>query len=132
MPQKTKKNKNSKSQNDEKQTRLMIYKTEDHEYGLVTKKLGNGRFTIKLNITNAEVIGRLCGKLRKHRSVNNVDVDSIVLVGLRDYEDKVTDIVHVYNTEEIKILKKEGEYMEETGVSRENKIEETTFDFDSI
>ncbi len=118
-----------------KEARSLLIKTDDHEYGVVSKKLGNGRFLIKLNLTNKEVVGRLCGKFRvKSQKKNNwVDVDTVVLVGLRDFQDDVVDIVHVYTPEEVRTLKRDGEYLEETGTRENKEVEDDVgFDFNSI
>lgn len=116
--------------------RTLVIKSEDHEYGLVTKKLGNGRFGIKLNISNKEVIGRICGKFRHRKTKKNnwIDIDSVVLVGLRDYQNNIVDIVHVYTPDEVRILKKEGEFFSDEK-SRKDDIEQNIdigFDFNSI
>lgn len=118
-----------------KEARSLLIKTDDHEYGVVSKKLGNGRFLIKLNLTNKEVVGRLCGKFRvKSQKKNNwVDIDTVVLVGLRDFQDDVVDIVHVYTPEEVRTLKRDGEYLEETGTRENKEVEDDVgFDFNSI
>lgn len=138
MPKKDKKGKNGDSRSTlVKEPRALLIKDGDeYEYGLVTKKLGNGRFTVRLNITNKEVIGRLCGKFRggKNKKTNQVDVDNVVLVGLREYQNDTVDIVYVYNPDEVRTLKKDGQYLEENG-ARETGVEkddEVAFDFNSI
>jgi translation initiation factor 1A len=118
-------------------SRSLILKTSDHEYGVITKKLGNGRFAVKLNITNKEVNARVCGKFRhrKAKKANWVDIDSVVLVGLREFQDDIVDIVHVYTPEEVRQLKRDGEYITETGTREVDDIkdnEDLGFDFNSI
>lgn len=136
MPKKTKSFK--KSNGDEKAVRKLAEKGDDTNYGMVTKVLGNSHFMVKLNMENKEVYARLCGKFRKgsKKRENFVNVNSVVLVGLRDFEDDKVDIIHVYKPEEVRQLKKSGEYVEEsmrdaddTGAVIE---EDTPFDFEEI
>jgi translation initiation factor 1A len=136
MPKKTKSFK--KSTGDEKAVRKLAEKGDDTNYGMVTKVLGNSHFMVKLNMENKEVYARLCGKFRKgsKKRENFVNVNSVVLVGLRDFEDDKVDIIHVYKPEEVRQLKKSGEYIEEsmrdaddTGAVIE---EDTPFDFEEI
>ena len=113
MPPKKKKN---HKKNVVKEQRKLVEKDDDTEYGLVTKKLGSGRFMVRLNMQNKEVIGRLCGKF-KHgaaKHANWVDVDTVVLVGIRDFQDDVVDIVHVYEPTEVRQLRKSGAFVEES------------------
>lgn len=115
--------------------RGLTTKDDDHEYGVITKKLGGGKFLIRLHMQTKEVIGRLCGKLKYkgNKKQNYAEVDSVVLVGMRDFQDNVVDIVQVYSHEEANRLKKMGEYIEEIAEKDNNDtIEEANFDFDDI
>lgn len=123
-----------------KEQRALVQKNDDTEYGLVTKKLGNGRFSVRLNMQNREVIGRLCGKFR-HGSAKKtswVDIDTVVLVGLRDFQDTIVDIIHVYDVSEVRQLRKSGEFVEESvrpeaeDGKGENQDDDMPFDFDEI
>lgn len=140
MPAKSKKNVAKKLSNAPKAERRLIEKDDDHEYALVTKKLGNGRFAIKLHLRENEIIGRVCGKFKKRSNKKNnwVDVGGVVLVGLRDFQDNVADIVYVYNAAEIRQLKKSGaivfdDTMVADGAGNDDQpsIEEA-FDFNDI
>lgn len=108
----------------------------DEAYGLITKKLGNGRFMVKINLQKKEIMGRICGSMRrrKNKRSNWVDVGSIVLVGMREFQNDRVDIVHVYDQAEVRELKKSGEYIEETGEYREAEevVEDEIFDFSEI
>ena len=120
--------------------RALEYKTDDTEYGLVTKALGGGRFLVKINLQNREVIGKIRGKFKKgaQKSANIVEVGTIVLVGMRDFQEKMVDIVHVYKAEEARQLKKEGEILEEClratddGEPWQKGDDEIPFDFTEI
>ena len=122
MPKGAKKAKNSKQP--AKETK-MLYKDTATEYAIVTKKLGQGCFSVKLNGQQTEYRGRLCGKFR-HRSEkrsNFVEVGSVVLVGLRDYETgNVVDIINVYSQEATRLLYKSGELMDENKNSEETDV----------
>lgn len=127
--------KNKVKNNEKQQSREFIYKDDNTEYGLVTKKLGCGRFQIILNLNNKEVIGQLSGRLKKNKKQNFVDIDSVVLVGLRDFQNTIVDIIHVYDNNERKRLKKESEiFFEETKVDNQqidNNIDEIV-DFNEL
>lgn len=103
----------------------LIFKEDEQEYGLVTKTLGNGRFRIRLNLQNKEVIGRLRGKFRRGSSKkkNWVDVNTVVLVSLRDFTEDVVDIIHVYDDVETRTLKKNGNIVFDCN-EEENDIKE--------
>jgi translation initiation factor 1A len=124
----------------QKEQRALALKGDDTEYGLVTKILGNGRFSVRLNMQNREVIGRLRGKFRKGaaKKANIVSVDSVVLVGIRDFQDNTVDIIHLYDAGEIRQLKKSGEFVEESVRNADNvgqadiPTEDDPFDFDEI
>ena len=139
MPPKSKKNIAKKTSNLPKTERQLLEKDDDHEYALVTKKLGNGRFAIKLHLRENEIIGRVCGKFRAKRNkrTNWVEVGGIVLVGLRDFQDNVADIVYIYNPAEIRALKKSGaivfdDVMTVDGPTGDEPIVEEAFDFNDI
>jgi len=122
----------------QKEVRVLLLKDDDTEYGLVTKKLGNGQFSVRLNMQNREVIGRLCGKFRHGPAKKNnlVDVNTVVLVGLRDFQDSKVDIIHVYNAIEARQLRKIGEFVEESIRAEtedpEEPVEDLPFNFDDL
>jgi translation initiation factor 1A len=124
---------NFKKDNDSKVSRSLIYKDNDTEYGVVTKKLGNGRFTIKINVLNREVTGRLCGKFRKGAMKKNnwVDIDSVVLVGIRNFQNDIVDIVYVYESSEVRQLKKEDKLLDFNLNDKDNQ-DDDVFDFAEI
>lgn len=138
MPKKGKWGKNTKNKGTTEESKMLEKDPNSEEYALVTKKLGSGRFLLKLNMKDTEIIGRLCGKMRRGRNKrrNWVDVDSVVLVGLRDFQENIVDIVHVYDQTEVRQLRKIGAFIEEQrrdhlDGNAEND-EEFAFDFDEI
>ena len=77
------------------------------QYACVTKMFGNGMCEITLN-TNEKLVGHIRGAFRgrqKHR--NFVTVHSIVLVGLREWEDtrKNCDLLYIYDDNQVDQLK---------------------------
>lgn len=123
----------------DKEQRVLSLKDDDHNYGYVTKKLGGSRFAIKLNLSEKTIIGRLCGKFKyKSNKKNNwVDIGTVVLVGMREFQDNVADIVHVYTSEEVRQLRRMGELVEDTERTVDESTEDVVgtdngFDFDAI
>lgn len=98
----------------------LILKEDGQEYAYVTKVLGSCRFRLKINLDPTEKIGQLRGTLKGRYGSKRVDSGSVVLVGLREYQDGVVDIMHVYNQENVKKLKKIGEYIDENQSARDN------------
>ena len=89
--------------------RTLLYKDGvDQDYAKIVKMLGNNRCLVELNESKNQVIGVICGRMRR-RFVNRVSMDDLVLVGLRDYQDNKADIIHVYTNNEVKILTDYGE-----------------------
>jgi initiation factor 1A len=122
--------------NIKKAPKIFVEKDDDHEYAFVTKKLGGGKFMVRLNLQNKETIGRICGKLRHGVSKRNnwIDVGSVVLVGFRDFQDGMVDIVHKYEQDEVNRLKKSAQIIQdvETKNNNEDISEDTGFDFEDL
>lgn len=124
-----------------KEQRQLLIKDDEHNYGTVMKKLGGSKFSLKMNLVEKEVIGRLCGKFKykSNKKRNWVDIGTLVLVGLRDFQDNIVDIVHVYDNNEVRQLRKMGEIIEENSTCTDVDLEEnsmggddTGFDFNNI
>jgi len=127
-----------KNSGEEKVVRQLKEKGEETNYAVVTKSLGNCHFRVKLYLENKEVIARLCGKFRKgfNKKDNYVEEQSVVLVSMRDFGDTV-DIIHVYKAEEVRELRKRGEFERESiGENEEDKTnvieDDNPFDFEEI
>jgi initiation factor 1A len=118
----------------------LVLKDDDSEYGVVTKKLGNGRFTVRLNMRKDEMLARLCGRFKhgRHKKNNWVDVDTVVLVGMREFQSNVVDIIHVYDYAEARQLKKMGELIDvnvtesTAGTSNALQDDDIGFDFEEL
>eukprot|EP01002_Notosolenus_urceolatus_P005224 NODE_2388_length_1130_cov_250.844588_g1985_i0.p1 GENE.NODE_2388_length_1130_cov_250.844588_g1985_i0~~NODE_2388_length_1130_cov_250.844588_g1985_i0.p1 ORF type:complete len:234 (+),score=97.15 NODE_2388_length_1130_cov_250.844588_g1985_i0:312-1013(+) len=80
--------------------RELIKKEEDQEYAQVTKMLGNGRVLLSC-LDGQQRLGTIRGGMRKKIWVNAGD---IVLLGLRDYQDKKADVIGKYQPEEVRRL----------------------------
>lgn len=102
MPKNTKKAKNKQ----QSFRRDMIYKDDEQEYALVKKSLGNKRFLVVLESNQQELVGRLRGNIHKRDWVN---IDDLVLISTRDFQQDKVDIIHHYTPEEFKYLKRKKE-----------------------
>jgi translation initiation factor 1A len=83
--------------------RILLFKEHGQDYAVVTNVYGNGRY---LCVCGDGRIERLCilrGSMRR-RSVNRICKGDLVLVGLRDYQDKKGDIIHSYTLDEMRSL----------------------------
>ena len=98
-----KKHKRNKKQNDivEKTLRL---KEEGQEYAQISKCLGNCRFTV-LCFDGKERMATMCGGMRKRKFVN---VNDIVLVSLREWQDEKCDIIDNYDDNLTRKMKDKG------------------------
>lgn len=136
MPKNTKKQKNSSKSNKNtiKTKRELLLKKDvpDTDYGQVTKLEGMCHFRVNLvNQENKNVFCRIAGAIKKK---SKIMVDSLVLVGIRSYQEDKADIVYLYNSEEVCELKrlKEIPYNTEEGDDASSEEEVIEFDFDQI
>jgi len=113
-------------------------KDNETEYGFVLKKLGGSNFLVRPHLQEKELIGHLSGKLRRgsNKKKSWVDVGSLVLLGLRNFEDKKVDILYTYAPDEIRRLKKDGEIVENVELavsdSKQEELPEVEFAFEEI
>jgi translation initiation factor 1A len=97
-----KKHKRNKNQNIvSKNLRL---KEEGQEYAQIKKCKGNCRFDVQC-FDGKERMAIMCGAMRKRKFVN---VNDIVLVSLRDWQDSVCDIIDNYDENLSRKLKEKG------------------------
>jgi len=90
------------------QHQKLITRTEDQQYGVITKMLGDCRVNVKfINDSDrlVETMGIIRGKLRKRVWMN---VGNVVLLAERDYDKKV-DIIDKYSDDNVRKLKRMGE-----------------------
>ena len=120
--------KGKKQSNDDKK---LIYKNpkEDQEYGRVISICGNGRFQIEC-FDGKSRLGILAGNMRKRVWVNNND---IVLISRWEFstENDKCSIVHKYDDDEVKKLKRDGEFPDNIQLdNEENLISDDMISFD--
>lgn len=82
-------------------TKALRLKEEGQEYAQITACKGNCRFDVKC-FDGKDRIAILCGKMRKRVFVNMQD---IVLVSIRDFQDDKCDIIDLYGDTHVHQLK---------------------------
>ena len=87
--------------------RELLYKEDGQEYAQVLSMLGNRRVQC-LCFDGKERQCTIRGKMCSRRKVW-IAVGDIVLVTLRDFQDDKCDVVHKFNSDEIRKLRKKGE-----------------------
>tara|TARA_B100001175_G_scaffold235425_2_gene201817 strand:- start:15198 stop:15623 length:426 start_codon:yes stop_codon:yes gene_type:complete len=129
-----KRSKNSSFGHDKRQ---LEYKEDGQEYARITKMLGNSRCECKCNDGRTR-LGIIRGTLIKRVWIQ---LNDLVLVSLRDYQDDKADIIHKYFSEEEKSLRQYGEIDQLSGNSSmqadyiDSSIQESDdldIDFDDI
>jgi translation initiation factor 1A len=115
-----------KNENEEK--REMVYREDGQTYGQVLRMLGNGRLEAYCFNDGQKRICHIRGKMRKKIWVNQGD---IVLIDLRDFQKDKGDVVHRYNADEARHLKKIGHLPDNLQIeNNENQHnEDVPFDF---
>lgn len=87
-------------------SRLIPFKEDLQDYGIIQALLGNGRVRVLCLTDKVERLGTIRGNMYKKVWINK---DDIVLVSLREYQNDKCDIVFKYHPDEVKILKKQNE-----------------------
>src|SRR5687767_2537035 len=80
--------------------RELLFKDVDQEYGIVIKMLGSCNMDVECS-DGVKRIAHVRGSMRKKIWVNMGDT---VLLSLRDFQDGKADIIHVYNSDEVRCL----------------------------
>mgnify|MGYP001159891303 FL=1 len=91
------------------ETKTLRFKEDGQEYAQITGCKGNCRFDVNC-FDGKERIAILCGTMRKRKYVNLQDV---VLVSLRDFQDDKCDIIDTYDDNQVRVLK-EGKHIPES------------------
>jgi len=130
MPKKNKAGKNTKSKNIMEEKRNLIEPDLSCQvFGILTKALGSRFFDVNC----------LDGKQRRCKVRNKrlrVKQDDVVIISLREFDDKNADIIYRYNSEEVRELQRIGSLP--LGESLGTKLDESdnedncAFDFDDI
>ena len=84
--------------------RELLFREDDQEYARIIKLLGDGRFECQIFNSNKEtnVIGKICGSMRKRVWVN---IGDVVLVSKRSFDSSSCDIIHKYTPDEASNLR---------------------------
>lgn len=109
-----------RGKNDTETKRELTFKEDGQEYAQVIRMLGNGR----LEAHCFDGVRRMChirGKMRKKVWIN---VDDIILVGLRDFQDERADVILKYSPDEVRSLKAYKELPENIRVAENDMMEE--------
>ena len=109
--------KHKRNKNEELREKTLRLKEEGQEYAQITKCLGNCRFTV-MCFDGKERMATMCGGMRKRRFVN---MNDIVLVSLRDWQDAKCDIIDSYDDNLTRKLKDKGLIPDSIKLDTDNK-----------
>ena len=104
--------------------RELVYAEDGQEYGQILKLLGSGRMSC-LCFDGIERLVKVRGKFKRRVWVN---VNDIVLVNVREFEETKGDIVHVYYYDEAKQLKQQGELPKDLKIEKSKTNDEGALD----
>ena len=93
-----------------------LKKISGQEYAFVTKKLGDNRFSL-ICYDKVSRMGILRGSLKRS---SRLDINNMVLVSIRDFQDDKCDIIAIYTDEEVDKLVSFNEVL--PSFAREGKI----------
>jgi translation initiation factor 1A len=108
------------------ETKQLRYKEEGQEYAQITRMKGNCRFDVKC-FDGKERMAIMCGGMRKRKFVN---LQQVVLVSLRDFQDSVCDIIDSYDDNQVRELKEKKEIPDFIKLEEENIFSEDLGDDD--
>lgn len=133
MPKKGKKRKNSKNNKGPVEVRPLLLKEDGQEYARVEKMLGDCHIWLYC-YDGQERRGKIRGSMRRKCRISPGDH---VLVAYRDFSEKCVDVIHKYNDDEVRRLKKTGQLIDLgkktiTTISEEENEEEDTIVFENI
>jgi|688.fasta_scaffold135906_3 initiation factor 1A len=141
MPKNLKAKKNGTARTNEPRKFEMVYKEDivggGAVYGQVVKVLGECNFTVRCFIEKEKenTIELLCHLRKSAKKMGRVEVESIVLVGLRDFQESKGDILYTYHVDQAKLLRREG-HIPKTKTGNEfeevKEEEDSGFDFNEI
>lgn len=107
--------------------RELEFKDEGQEYAQVVKLLGNCRLEAQC-FDGKTRLGHIRGMLTKKKIW--ITPNDVILVSLREFEDKKCDVLLKYTPKEIKNLKILGEIPDTVVEQNEEKDEDIGFDFE--
>jgi initiation factor 1A len=112
MPKNLKAKKNGTARTNEPKKFEMVYKEDivggGAVYGQVIKVLGDCNFNVRCFIEEDKDKELLCHLRKSAKKMGRVEVDSVVLIGLRDFQEGKGDILYTYHVDQAKLLVREG------------------------
>lgn len=117
--------KHKRNKNRDIETKAIRFKEDGQEYAQITKCKGNCRFDVKCS-DGKDRAAILCGTMRKRKFVN---LNDIVLVSLRDFQDDLCDIMDRYDENGARKLREIKELPETFTLGEDNDFQD---DMDSI
>jgi len=141
MPKNLKAKKNGTARTNEPRKFEMVYKEDvvggGAVYGQVVKVLGECNFTVRCFIEKEKenTTELLCHLRKSAKKMGRIEVESIVLVGLRDFQESKGDILYTYHVDQAKLLRREGHIPKTKSANDFEEVEEeeeSGFDFDEI
>ena len=102
-----------RGKNEKDVNKELVFKEDGQEYAQVTKMLG-GRNCEAFCFDGMKRICHIRGKFKK---VVWICLSDIILVGLRDYEDRKADVIHKYTPDEARSLQAYGEIPETAAIN---------------
>ena len=89
------------------ESRELILKEDGQEYAQILKMYGGGR--CEVYVMDGQIrTGTIRGSMQNRKRRVWINKEDIVLVSLRNFENKKCDIVHKYTDEEVRVLRKKG------------------------
>ena len=126
MPKNMKKKKNTKNKTNPVKRAIVLISDDSQVYGIVEKPLGDRYFNVRC-LDNKE---RRC-RVRSKRM--RIKPEDMVIISLRDFDDKNADIIHRYNHEEVLELQQKGILPKVECLGSLNPVEEiVAFNFEEI
>jgi translation initiation factor 1A len=98
--------KKAAAKNAAQSSRLIPFKEDLQDYGIIQALLGSGRARVLCLTDKVERLGTIRGNMYKKVWINK---DDVVLVSIREFQTDKCDIIFKYNPDEVKFLKKQNE-----------------------
>tara|TARA_B100000029_G_scaffold507088_1_gene591057 strand:- start:11107 stop:11568 length:462 start_codon:yes stop_codon:yes gene_type:complete len=112
--------KHKRNKNRDIETTTIRFKEDGQEYAQITKCKGNCRFDVKCS-DGKDRAAILCGTMRKRKFVN---LNDIVLVSLRDFQDDLCDIMDSYDENGARKLRELKELPETFTLGEDNDFQD--------
>ena len=117
--------KHKRGKKDGFETKALRLKEDGQEYAQIKALKGNCRFDV-FCFDGKDRMATLCGTMRKRKFVN---LNDVVLVSLRDFQDDKCDIIDLYDDNQVRALKESKQIPDSIKLEEENDF---TDDLDGI